>query len=135
MRFKMVWSTRFSSVSGGSPALRRLGISLFRSVVSFFMRQRITDPTSGFQALNSRVLRFFSGDTYPVDYPASAVLLALHFAGFRVEEVPVTMRERLGGESMHSGLRPIYYIFKMWLAIAIVLLRQKTHLSARRMEP
>ena len=32
------------------PLLRKAGIALFRSVVSFFMKQKITDPTSGFQA-------------------------------------------------------------------------------------
>jgi hypothetical protein len=42
------------------------------------------------------------------------------------------MRERISGVSMHSGWKPIYYVGKMWLAIAMVLLRQKTRLSPRR---
>ena len=53
--------------------------------------------------------------------------------GFRMIEVPVTMRERLSGISMHSGWKPFYYVSKMWLAIAMVFLRQKTHASARRL--
>jgi glycosyltransferase involved in cell wall biosynthesis len=105
------------------PPLRKLGMALFRTVVSTFMKQTITDPTSGFQALNRKVLSFFVDDTYPMDYPDSDVLLALHFAGFRVREVPVTMRARLRGQSIHGGWKTIYYLAKMGLAISMVLLR------------
>jgi hypothetical protein len=111
------------------PALRRMGIALFRAVVSSFMRQRITDPTSGYQALNRKVLEFFSGDTYPIDYPDSDVLLALHFAGFRIREVPVSMRPRIHGTSIHGGWRTFYYLAKMFLAIFMVILR---HLRSRK---
>jgi glycosyltransferase involved in cell wall biosynthesis len=103
--------------------VRKAGIALFRSVVSFFIKQPITDPTSGFQALNRNVLQFYAGDTYPMDYPDSDVLLALHFAGFRIREVPVVMRPRTRGESIHGGWKTVYYIAKMFLAIFMVLLR------------
>jgi len=106
------------------PALRRLGILLFRKVVSHFMGQDITDPTSGFQALNKKVLRYFAGDAYPMDYPDSDVLLALHFAGFRIREVPVVMHPRTRGVSIHGGWRTVYYLAKMFLAIFMVLLRR-----------
>jgi glycosyltransferase involved in cell wall biosynthesis len=105
------------------PYLRRLGISLFRSVVSFFMKQPVTDPTSGFQALDRKVLQFFTDDTYPMDYPDSDVLLALHFAGFRIREVPVVMRPRVRGQSIHGGWKTFYYLAKMFLAIFMVILR------------
>ena len=111
------------------PALRKAGIALFRTVVSLFMRQRITDPTSGFQAMNRKVLEYYAGDTYPSDYPDSDVLLALYFAGFRIHEVPVTMRARLHGQSIHGGLKTVYYLAKMFLCIFMVLLR---HYSWRR---
>jgi glycosyltransferase involved in cell wall biosynthesis len=111
------------------PALRKAGIALFRSVVSFFIKQPITDPTSGFQALNRKVLTFYAGDAYPMDYPDSDVLLALHFAGFRIREVPVVMRPRTRGESIHGGWKTIYYLAKMFLAMSMVLLR---HFRRRR---
>jgi hypothetical protein len=110
-------------ISYDVPPLRKAGIALFRTVVSFFMKQKITDPTSGFQAHTRKVLRFFTGDTYPMDYPDSDVLLALHFAGFRIREVPVSMRPRLRGKSIHGGWKTIYYLAKMFLAIFMVLLR------------
>lgn len=114
---------------------KQLGMSIFRTVTSRITGQRITDPTSGFQALNRDVMAFFAWDNYPVDFPDADTILLLHFAGFRVTEVPVVMRERLSGQSMHSSWRPIYYVFKMFLAILIVLLRQTTHINARRQRP
>lgn len=105
------------------PPLRRAGIELFSRIVSFFLKQPITDPTSGFQALNKAAVSLYAGDTYPTDYPDSDVLLALHFAGFRVREVPAAMRARLRGDSIHDGRRIVYYLAKMFLAILMVLLR------------
>ena len=114
--------------------LRRAGAFFFAQIVSRTVKQRITDPTSGFQALNANVLRFLARDNYPTDFPDADLLMLLFFAGFRVREVPVTMRERLSGQSMHASLRPIYYMLKMLLSIFIVLLRQRTHLNARPLQ-
>jgi len=111
---------------------KRLGMSFFRTVVSRLTGRRITDPTSGFQALNRETMAFFAMDNYPVDFPDADTILLLHFAGFRLQEVPVIMRERLSGESMHSSWKPLYYVAKMFLSIFIVLLRQKTHKNALR---
>lgn len=33
---------------------------------------------------------------------------------------------------MHSSWKPLYYVFKMFLSILIVLLRQTTHSNAAR---
>ncbi|MCD6520070.1 MAG: glycosyltransferase family 2 protein [Anaerolineae bacterium] len=104
---------------------RRVGMRLFASIVARFTGRKVTDPTSGFQAMNRAVLRFFAQDNYPSDYPDADTLLLLHYAGFRVVEVPVRMRGRLAGASMHSSWRVVYYIFKMFLSIFIVLLRVK----------
>jgi glycosyltransferase involved in cell wall biosynthesis len=117
------------------PWVKRVGMAVFARTVSWITGREVTDPTSGYQALGKEALRFFAYDNYPSDYPDADTLLVLHFAGFRVSEAPVTMRERISGASMHSGLKPVYYVLKMWLAIAIVLLRQKTHASARRVQP
>jgi glycosyltransferase involved in cell wall biosynthesis len=111
---------------------KRVGMAFFSQVVSRITGQRITDATSGFQAMNRDVMTFFAADNYPADFPDADTILLLHFAGFRLQEVPVLMRERLSGESMHSSWKPIYYIPKMFLSILIVLLRQRTHRNAVR---
>ncbi len=112
--------------------VKRIGMKVFAWTVSLVTRRPVTDPTSGFQALNADAMRFFARDNYPVDYPDADTLLVLHYAGFKTQEVPVTMRERISGVSMHSGWKPFYYIGKMWLAIFMVLLRQRTHANPRR---
>ncbi len=112
--------------------VKRVGMAFFSWVVSRIIGRRITDATSGFQAFNRDVMAFFAADNYPVDFPDADTILLLHFAGFHLEEVPVVMRERLSGESMHSSWKPIYYVFKMLLSIFIVLLRQRTHSNAAR---
>ena len=111
------------------PLVKRIGMSVFAWTVSAVTRRPVTDPTSGFQALNADAMRFLCRDNYPVDYPDADTLLVLHYAGFKTHEVPVTMRERISGVSMHSGWKPFYYVGKMWLAIAMVLLRQGTHIA------
>lgn len=119
------------SITYDAGRIRRIGMAFFRWIVSTIIRQPITDPTSGFQALSQRLMRFFARDNYPSDFPDADTIIIIHFAGFRLKEVPVTIRERMSGVGMHASLKPIYYVIKMILSIGIVLLRQRTHLGAR----
>jgi hypothetical protein len=83
---------------------------------------RITDPTSGYQALSGRLVRFHvAGNHFPQDYPDADMLILAGRAGFRICETPVTMFEKRGGSTMHGGLRPLYYVTKMSLSILLVL--------------
>jgi hypothetical protein len=105
---------------------RKLGNTLFAKLLSLLIREKLTDPTSGYRALKSTALHFCIQDTYGFDYPDADFLLTLHRAGFRIEEIPIEVRPRSGGESQHSGLKPVYYVIKMFLSIFIILLRKKT---------
>jgi glycosyltransferase involved in cell wall biosynthesis len=107
------------------PAMRRLGMGVFGSIVTFVTRRRFSDPTSGYQAMNRRVMEFFAHDNYPTDFPDADTIILLALAGFRVREVPVTMQARVAGTSMHSNLKAFYYVFKMTLSIFMVLLRYR----------
>jgi glycosyltransferase involved in cell wall biosynthesis len=107
------------------PLPRRLGMAMFGSIVTFVTRRRFSDPTSGYQAMNARVLEFFARDNYPSDFPDADTIILLVLAGFRVQEVPVVMQARTAGTSMHSNLRAFYYVAKMVLSIAMVLVRRK----------
>jgi len=111
---------------------KRMGMALFRRLATRMTGQRITDPTSGFQAMTKEVMRFFSRDNYPVDFPDADTIITVHFAGFRIKEVPVTMHERLSGKSMHNTLKGFYYTFKMFLSIFVVWLRRRTNSQAVR---
>jgi glycosyltransferase involved in cell wall biosynthesis len=106
------------------PLLRRLGMRLFGFIASRLSGQKITDPTSGYQALSLRAITFCIRDAFPGDYPDADVLIMLHRAGLRFREVPVGMHPNLNGRSMHSGLKPLYYIYKMLLSIMLNLMRK-----------
>ena len=106
------------------PLPRRLGMRVFGAIVTFVTRHHFSDPTSGFQALNRRAMEFFARDNYPSDFPDADTIILLSLAGFRVREVPVTMRARVVGTSMHSNLSAFYYVTKMLLSILMVMLRR-----------
>jgi glycosyltransferase involved in cell wall biosynthesis len=118
--------SRFLEVESYEPSLaRRIGMAFFRKLVSWITGTRITDSTSGYQAFNRDVIRFFTTEVFPCDYPDADMLITLHLAGFRMKEVPVRMYSNVEGKSMHGGVKPFYYIFKMLLSIFVTLLRKR----------
>ena len=121
----VVIGSRFLNDSGSyrTTLSRKIGMGIFGKLATIITGQYVSDPTSGFQALNRDALRFYASRFYPVDYPDADVLIMLHRAGLHVKEVPVAMYARQQGKSMHSGLKPVYYIFKMLLSMFVTLLR------------
>ncbi len=117
--------SRFLVGQGYIPSFsRRIGMVVFGFLASVITKRRVTDPTSGYQALSADAFNYFREDHFPFDYPDADVLVLMHRAKFRVLEVPVAMRQNDEGKSMHSGLAPLYYVFKMFLSIAMTLLRE-----------
>jgi glycosyltransferase involved in cell wall biosynthesis len=95
---------------------KRAGRNFFRSLVRAF-GLRLTDPTSGFQAMNRAVLELYASDMFPSDYPDVDVLLCAHRHGLRVGERPVVMAPSPRASTLHSGLAPIYYVYKVMLSV------------------
>jgi glycosyltransferase involved in cell wall biosynthesis len=117
----IVVGSRYLSPGGDgyrSSVPRRVGIRILASVVSLLTGQRITDPTSGFQALNRKAIALFAAD-YPHDYPEveALVLLLRHRLGLR--EVPIEMRPRAAGRSSIQTLSSGYYMVKVLLALLV----------------
>lgn len=108
------------------PFVRRIGNGLFAKLVSWLIREKLTDPTSGYRALKSTTLQFCVHDFYAFDYPDADFLLTLHRSGYKIVEIPVEVLPRTGGKSQHRGLKPLYYIIKMFLSIFVILLRKKS---------
>jgi glycosyltransferase involved in cell wall biosynthesis len=106
-----------------SSATRRIGIRIFAGVVSAVVRQRVTDTTSGFRAVNRKGIALFAAD-YPHDYPEVEATVMCVKHKLRLTEVPVEMRERSGGRSSITALRSIYYMTKVLLAIFVGLFRR-----------
>ncbi len=94
--------------------------SIGRRMLCFFARLgglHITDPTSGFQALNRRTLQLFASSWYPTDYPDLDVLLLAHRSGLRIQEEPVDMAPSPRPSMLHSGWMPVYYAYRMLLSL------------------
>jgi glycosyltransferase involved in cell wall biosynthesis len=102
---------------------RRVGIRLLAWIVSALTRQRITDPTSGFQATNRLGIRLFAAD-YPHDYPEAEATVMVFKHRLRLREVPVAMRARESGHSSITAVHSIYYMVKVVLAIFVSLFRR-----------
>jgi glycosyltransferase involved in cell wall biosynthesis len=117
--------SRFAGAEGyRSSAVRRIGIRILAGTVSLLTRQRVTDTTSGFQALNHKAIHLFAAD-YPHDYPEVEAALMLHKHRLQLIEEPVKMRERAAGRSSIRGFKTVYYMAKVMLAILIGALRRR----------
>jgi glycosyltransferase involved in cell wall biosynthesis len=105
--------------------MRKLGMRFFQFLIYFFTKNKISDPTSGYQAIKKNVFQLFAdGNIFPSDYPDADVIVLLHFRGFRITEAPVVMYENYSGQSMHSGFKPVYYVLKMLLSLIVVRLNK-----------
>ena len=120
-RADLVIGTRFAGKrSYRGPLARRIGIRLFAALVSLRVRQRLTDTTSGFRAVNRRGIKLFAAD-YPHDYPEVESVVIAARGDLRLCEVPVAMRRRANGRSSITTWRSFYYVVKVLLALFVGL--------------
>jgi glycosyltransferase involved in cell wall biosynthesis len=123
--YDMVIGSRFMGVESYEiPTIRRIGMRVFSGIASGITGKRITDTSSGFQALRKNVFSLFALGSYPVDFPDADTIIWVARHGFRVGEVAVKMHARTAGTSMISGLgASLKYALKMPLSILVTLLR------------
>lgn len=99
---------------------------MFSTIARAYTGIRFTDPTSGFQILKRNAFSYLAQrDNYPLDYPDVNIIMALHKKRFKIAEAPVVMRQKVSKKSMHSGLKPLLYVVRMFIAILIVLIRRE----------
>lgn len=108
-----------------STFLRKLGIRFFTFLIRVFIGQKVTDPTSGFRAMDRKAFGLFSRD-YPPDYPEVEALISAHKNGLVFKEIPTVMNHRQGGTSSIGILSALYYMVKVTLSVSIGLLRRRT---------
>ena len=102
--------------------VRRLGISLFAALVRLATGLKLRDVTSGFFACNRRCLAFLC-DHYPTFFPEPEAIVWLHKHGFRIAEVGVQMRPRLGGVSSVNWPKAIFIMLRVALGMIVTALR------------
>ena len=118
----LVVGSRFLSGNGfTSSILRASGVKILSSIVSWAVKKRITDPTSGFRVYGRKAIELFSS-FYPEDYPEVESLILAHKRGLKIEEVSAVMGPRIAGKSSITFLEGAYYMVKVLLAISIDLM-------------
>lgn len=105
-----------------SSFVRRIGINFFAVLLSLITDYKITDPTSGFRAMNKNVIKLFA-ENYPTDYPEPEAIVLAGQHKIRLLEVPVQMRKRNAGASSIRYLKTLYYMIKVTLAVLIARIK------------
>ena len=119
----MVIGSRFIEKEGfQSSGLRRIGIRYFSMLIRLLTGCQVTDPTSGMRMVNREVMSIYA-DSYPKDYPEPESVVAILRRGKKVTEVPVVMRKREEGRSSIKGVKSVYYMVKVTLAIFMERIR------------
>lgn len=105
---------------------RLIGHKFFSFITSIILKKKITDPVSGFKMLKREAYRYFIKTNFsPSEYFDSDILILLGLNNFKIEEIPIKVESRNYGKSMHVGLKPVSYIYKMLLNIIITFLVHK----------
>jgi glycosyltransferase involved in cell wall biosynthesis len=119
-----VIGSRFLGETGYRGSIPRIfGIGFFRALVNLFTGYRVTDPTSGFFAINRRLIEFYSAH-YPSDYPEVDAYILMHRLNARAVEVPVRMYARAEGKSSITTFKAMYYMVKVTLSFLINCIRR-----------
>lgn len=97
-----------------SSFFRLFGIWIISLILKIITMRKVTDPTSGFSAMNRKAFEFFAKNCIE-DYPEPAVLLA--HRDFRIKEVAVSITKRQSGISSITPIKSIYYMYKVLFSL------------------
>jgi glycosyltransferase involved in cell wall biosynthesis len=115
----MVIGSRFiKKTDYESSSMRMLGINFFSRFVSLVCKRDFYDTTSGYRAVNKKVIELFSR-YYPRDYPEVETIVYALKRGVRIKEISVDMDKRQGGKSSITPLKSVYYMIKVTCAILL----------------
>jgi glycosyltransferase involved in cell wall biosynthesis len=89
--------------------VRRFGTGLLRRSMTVALGRPFHDATSGMYAANAKALPVLARP-YTSGAPEVEAILRLESEGLRVEEVPVEMRQRAGGESKLQGKKAVVLV-------------------------
>jgi glycosyltransferase involved in cell wall biosynthesis len=103
---------------------RRIGIVLFRALLSFTSRHRFTDTTSGFRAADRRVMTLFA-NSYAPDFHELESLQRAVRQGVKIAEIPVTMLPRAAGKTKITPLKSAFFVFKGLMVLGIGSFRSR----------
>jgi glycosyltransferase involved in cell wall biosynthesis len=99
---------------------RHLGVLVFGALISVLVRHRVTDPACGLRAMRAEL----TGDVVleQPQYQASELMISAALHGYRLAEVPSTMRDRGGhatgtkkGGNFGYGVRFARAALRTWM--------------------
>jgi hypothetical protein len=116
----MAVGSRFAPGTDDYPVgrTRRQAMRFLGAIVRALTGQRFSDVTSGFRAFDRPVIELLARE-YPVEYLADTVeaLLLVRYAGFRVDEVPISMRPRAAGEPSTRRVKLVINYLRLLIGI------------------
>ncbi|MEZ3433058.1 MAG: glycosyltransferase family 2 protein [Lachnospiraceae bacterium] len=124
----IVLGARFMEESADFPISlpKKIVYSMFRFLIRMTTGNKIADPTTGLQGLSRKAFLYYSKYNHFDDkYPDANMIILMMLAKFRVVEIPAVMHARTEGKSMHSGLKPFWYMLRVMYSVLIVLFRIK----------
>ena len=103
----IVLGARFRKDSSDFPVsfLKKIVYSLFRWMIRLVTGEKISD--------------------FDDKYPDANMLVLMLLIKFKVVEVPAVMHARTAGKSMHSGLKPIWYMLRVIYSTIIIIFQVK----------
>lgn len=103
---------------------KKIVYAMFRFLIWITTGHKIADPTTGLQGLSRKAFLYYSKfDHFDDKYPDANMLILMMLLKFRIVEVPAVMHARTEGKSMHSGLKPFWYMLRVMFSILVVLFR------------
>lgn len=115
--------SRFLDKAGFATSFSRLlGILTLSYLLTVITGKKITDPTSGFCAMNKKAYEFFS-KACAEDYPEPEIVL--YHRSFTIKEIPITMAKRQNGTSSITPLKSVYYMYKVLLSLFMSVFRRE----------
>ena len=107
-----------------TPLIKKIAYGMFRFMIKIGTGKKIMDPTTGLQGLNRKALLYYSRFmNFDEKYPDANMVMQMILLGFNIREIPAVMHNRKFGKSMHSGIKPLFYMFHMFFSICAVLFR------------
>ncbi len=122
----LVIGARFAGVGDYSVrGPRKWAMVMLSAVLSRLGHVKLTDTTSGFRAANRRTIALLAR-WYPVEYLGDTieVLVRLMRNGYKVRQVPVTMRPRQAGTPSHSPIKSTIYLARAFFILALSMVRK-----------
>jgi glycosyltransferase involved in cell wall biosynthesis len=112
-------------------ATRHAGVIVFGALISLLVRQRITDPACGLRAMRSEVTAAVVLEQ--PQYQASELMISAALHGYRLGEVPTTMRDR--GEHATGTKKGGNFGYGVRFARAAVHTWWRDRTAARKLRP